>query len=221
MRLGFQPELQHLKKTKARSEIPNGLVDESNESEFSALNELEATSCFLAPVLLTFLNSRVSGHVALGSEVFLELFVYGYKCSGDAESDCTSLTGDAAALTGCNNVVLRIETEVNQRALDEDFENGSAEIGSEVLTVDDDIALAWLEPNSRYGALSSPGSIVLLSCHALFILLLDVVRLWILCFVWMLGIGVHFALLENCFAQLGLRAHTPNCFFDQLYRVVL
>ena len=44
-------------------------------SERSALNELEATSRFLAAVLLGFLNARVSGEIAAASKLFLELFV--------------------------------------------------------------------------------------------------------------------------------------------------
>ena len=54
---------------------------ESNEREFSALNELEATSCFLATVLLSFLNSRVSRHITFGSEILLEILIDGDKRS--------------------------------------------------------------------------------------------------------------------------------------------
>ena len=64
--------------------IGESVESESNESEFSALNELEATSCFLATVLLSFLNSRVSRHITLGTKVFLEVLVDGDERSGDA-----------------------------------------------------------------------------------------------------------------------------------------
>lgn len=46
---------------------------EPNRQAFLTLYELEATSCFLSTVLLSFLNSGVSGHVALATKLRLKL----------------------------------------------------------------------------------------------------------------------------------------------------
>lgn len=48
---------------------------------FLTLNELEASACFLAAVLLAFLDARIAGHETASSELFAESLVIFDECA--------------------------------------------------------------------------------------------------------------------------------------------
>lgn len=102
------------------------MIESADENEFSALNELEATSSFLSTVLLSFLDAGIPGEEAMTAEFFSQGFVVLQKGSGDTESDCASLSGHSAALTSGFDVKSSVHLESNEWALDEDLKNWSA-----------------------------------------------------------------------------------------------
>jgi hypothetical protein len=155
-----------------------------------ALNELEAASCLLSAVLLAFLHSRIAGEESTGAEFSSKLFVDLKESSSDAQLDRTRLTGDAATLAVRLDVVSTFHSEVNERSLDEDLENGATKVFLEVSSVNGDLAFAWLKPDTSDRALAAASSVKLVClCHAL--VLLDIKRLGVLCRVRMLFAGIN------------------------------
>ncbi len=136
------------------------MIEFAGENEFSALNELEATSSFLSTVLLSFLDAGIPGEEAMTAKFFSQGFVVLQKGSGDTESDGASLSGHSAALTGGFDVKSSVHLESNEWALDEDLKNWSAQILLEVSTVDADVAFALSDPDSCNRALASARSVI-------------------------------------------------------------
>ncbi len=102
------------------------MIEFAGENEFSALNELEATSSFLSTVLLSFLDAGIPREEAKTAKFFSQGFVVLKQRSGNTKSDCTSLSGHASTLAGGFNVKSAVHLESNERALHENFENRSA-----------------------------------------------------------------------------------------------
>ena len=135
-------------------------MDFAGENEFSALNELEATSSFLSTVLLSFLDAGIPGKEAMTAKFLSQRFVVLKEGSGDTESNGTSLTGHASTLTGGFDVKSSVHLKSNEWALYEDFKNWSAQILLEVATVDADVAFALSDPDSCNRALASARSVI-------------------------------------------------------------
>lgn len=136
------------------------------KAERSALNELEATSCLLSAVLLPLFDPRVPRHVAAGSEFLLKGVVHLDERSGNSEPDRASLAGDTAALDGRLDVESSEHSNVNERAVHENLENGSAKVFLEFATINGDLSFTGGDPDTSDRALASAGAVILLrSCH--------------------------------------------------------
>jgi hypothetical protein len=129
----------------------------------SALNELEATSGFLATVFLAFLDASVSGQEAASSEFLAELFVNFKKGSGNTELNGTGLAGDAAAFGGGFDVIRTVEVEVDQRTSYKNFEYGATEVFGDRAAIDRDLAFTGRNPDTGDGAFASTGAVALIS----------------------------------------------------------
>lgn len=136
------------------------MIEFAEENEFSALNELEATSSFLSTVLLSFLDAGIPGQEAKTAKFFSKGLVVLKQGSGNSKSHGTSLSGHATTLTGGFDVESSVHLESNEWAFDEDFKNWSAQILLEVSTVDADVAFALSDPDSCNRALASARSVI-------------------------------------------------------------
>jgi hypothetical protein len=136
------------------------MIEFAEENEFSALNELEATSSFLSTVLLSFLDAGIPGQEAKTSKFLSKGLVVLKQRSGNSKSDCASLSGHTATLTGGFDVKSSVHLESNEWALDENFKNWSAQVLLEVATVDADVAFALSDPDSCNRALASARSVI-------------------------------------------------------------
>jgi hypothetical protein len=100
------------------------------------LNELEATSGFLATVFLSFLDTGVSSEEAFCLEWRSEFRIHFDKGSGNSKSDRTGLASDTAAIAGCLDIVLAFKSDSNEWALDENIKHWATKIVATVLAVD-------------------------------------------------------------------------------------
>ena len=114
------------------------------ESEKSALAELRSATGGLQAVLLSFFHSGVAGHETGSLQSGAVLGIQSDQGTGNAVTDGTGLTGNAAASNGNNDVDLAHQIGSSQRLTNDQLQGLQAELFVDVTAIDGDGAGAVL-----------------------------------------------------------------------------
>src|SRR6266849_361044 len=138
----------------------------------SALGELEAAPRLGAAIFLALDHARVAGEEAALLERAAQVRLEIHQRLGQAVADRAGLARQTAAGDGAGDVVLPAAVGRDQRLLDQHAQHRPREIDLDVPGIDDDLAGARPDPNSRHRVLALAGGIG----AALLVDLLDVFR---------------------------------------------
>ncbi len=114
----------------------------------------------LATELLTFHSTGIASHQALLLERRLVFRIVRHESAGNAQADCTHLTGNATAVSVDFNIPLVCVFENGKREVGNHVLNIGMEIFLEIATVDGALAGTRLQDNSSDGVFTTPGATV-------------------------------------------------------------
>lgn len=191
----------------------------SSTKQELALAELLCTAGLAKTNLLTFDFTSVAGNEAGAGKNGLEACIVVDQGAGDAVTDCTSLTGFAAAMN-VDHDVEGFDVFGQFKRLHDDHAAGfTMEVLIQWTAVDGDNAGTTLDENTSYGALAATSAVIVITDH-LIAPLLEVEDLWLLSSVWVFAAGVDLELLDHSVAERTLWKHALNGNFESTTRML-
>jgi hypothetical protein len=125
----------------------------------SALAELEAAAGLGLAVLLAFHGARVTRQEPSDLQDAAQFRLVILQGPADAMANSAGLTGQSATGDGAEHVKLVVAIGYQERLGQQHAQDRACEILDDLLAVDDDLALARLDPDARGGFLAATGGV--------------------------------------------------------------
>ncbi len=124
-----------------------------------SLGELRSATSGLETVLLSLLHTRVTGEEACCLESGLVSLVREDESAAETVTDRTCLSGETAALNGCNDIELAGSVGYAEGLVNDELKGLETEVLIDVLAIDGDSTGTGIKTNASYRALSSASAV--------------------------------------------------------------